>query len=440
MYTNVSDEFKNIVKSNAIIGTARLTIVETNTILDSDVLVDLTITDNCYNNGQLIGTAMSKELEANLINKNNYDLADKELKCEIGVVLSDGTKEFVPYGNYIVKSYEDLKSNNQYKLIAYDYMDKLNIKYEPMTNITYPTTLKNFYYKLCTNYGISYETQTLPNESFKVNEAPNFDGMTARSVLMKCAELFGRFAKINRNNKMQMFLKNTTTEKIDGYSMNSKLTMNNKYGPVNVVSLELGNVEGENVTKQDDTSIKENGETIIRIADNPFAYSEDLREKAITDLFNALNGFTYVPVEFKYKSRMYLDNGDTFQVENVQDGSMVDSIVLNQVIKIPSVRSGEIKSEALTSTAIKQKYISQSKQAQTNTEILVDKINQKVTSIVSEIGDRSKKQTTITQDINKINSKVENLEDVTENAEGLKEIELQNCVEGPLLELPHLWK
>ena len=105
MYSNVTEELKSILKSNGIIGTARLTIVDSNTVLGSNSLVDLTITDNCYNEGQLIGTAMSKELEATIVNKNNYDLADKEISCELGVVLSDGTKEFVPYGNYIVKTY-----------------------------------------------------------------------------------------------------------------------------------------------------------------------------------------------------------------------------------------------------------------------------------------------------------------------------------------------
>ena len=100
---------------------------------------------------------MSKELEATIVNKNNYNLADKEISCELGVVLSDGTKEFVPYGNYIVKTYQDLKQNRKFKIIAYDYMDKLNINYEHIDEITYPITLKEFYYALCNKYDIEYE-------------------------------------------------------------------------------------------------------------------------------------------------------------------------------------------------------------------------------------------------------------------------------------------
>lgn len=444
MYTNVSDEFKEIVKSNSVTAVAKLVFTNPNITIyghsTEDLqssLQDITITDNCYSGGNLIGTAMTKEVEVKIINKDNLDLADKEFELFVGVKLANGEYEYIPYGKYITTKYEDTKSNSIFKLIAYDYMNKLNKLFKDITfNPTFPITLKDFKEQLLNACSIEYEEQTLANDNFVVSVMPNFDGMSVRSVIGKIAELQGTFAKINRNNKMEFYLKTVTDEQIDAMSMNSSLEINKKYGVVNSVSLALGGVEGENVTLQDDESIAQNGETMITITDNPFVYTQELRENAITELFNSLNGFYYVPTKFKYKARLYTDCGDSIQVENVQDGTYVESMILNQTIKIPSTRQSQIESLALSDTAIENKYISQTEQKNTHTELMVDKVNQKITSVVEQIGDRSSKTTTITQDIDGIQSMVQDVENLTKTLEGTTSLFLENSINlGKVAEL-----
>lgn len=451
-YTNVSDEFKEIVKSNSITASAKIVIPSLNiTILPyatDDIkssLAELTIEDKCCDNGKYIGNAVSKKVELSIINKDNLDLADREFELYVGVKLSSGEYEYIPYGNFIVTTYEDTKSNNKFKIEAYDYMTKLNgyfndIFYDEKNNpnglkIEYPIKLKAYKEKILTYMGISYVDQTLPNDNFSIDTAINFDGYTIRNVIAKIAELQGTFARINRENKMEFCLQTQTDEEIPLSSMNNKQEINNRYGPVNVVSLTMKNVKGENVTLRDDKSIDKYGENTIEIQDNPFVYTEALRESAINELYNALKGFSYYPINFNWKARLYTDGSDIIKVYDMRNNEWVNSIVMNQTIKIPATRQSTLESPALTKTQVANQYISQSKQANTRTEIMVDKQEQKIQSVVNQIGDRSKKQTTITQDIDGINSKVENLEDVTGNAEGLKEIELQNCAAGPLLEL-----
>lgn len=451
-YTNVSDEFKEIVKSNSITASAKIVIPSLNiTILPyatDDIkssLAELTIEDKCCDNGKYIGNAVSKKVELSIINKDNLDLADREFELYVGVKLSNGEYEYIPYGNFIVTAYTDTKSNNKFKIEAYDYMTKLNgyfsnILYNEKTNpnglkIDYPIKLKDFKEKILSYMKIDYINQTLPNDNFDIKVEINFDGYTIRNVIAKIAELQGTFARINRENKMEFCLQTQTDEEIPLSSMNNKQEINNRYGPVNVVSLTMKNVKGENVTLRDDKSIDKYGENTIEIQDNPFVYTEALREKAIEELYSALDGFSYYPINFNWKARLYTDGSDIIKVYDMRNKKWVNSIVMNQTIKIPATRQSTLESPALTKTQVANQYISQSKQANTRTEIMVDKQEQKIQSVVNQIGDRSKKQTTITQDIDGINSKVENLEDVTGNAEGLKEIELQNCVAGPLLEL-----
>lgn len=455
MYLNVSDEFNQIVKSQTITSNAKMVFTNPNITLYGEAqenikssIQDIKITDKCFDEskGKLIGTTMCKLAEIKIKNNDNLDLSDKEFALYVGVKLSNEQYEYLPYGNFTIKDYEDIKSNNIFKITAYDYMDKLNIKFDeiywtkesgktetPPFNPTFPIKLKDFKKQLLQACNIEYEEQTLANDDFSITVMPNFYGMTVRKIIGHIAELQGTFAKINRNNKMQFYLKTTTTEKIDKFSMNTSLEINKMYGPVNSVALAISNVEGENVTLKDNASIEEYGETMITITDNPFVYSEELREQAIKELFEALKGFSYTPTKFNYKARLYTDCGDIISVENVKTGNYVESMILNQYIEIPATRRSELDNPALSDTAIKNQYISESKQQNTKTEILVNKIDKEITAVVEEIGDRSEKSTTITADIEGLQSTVKNIANVVKEVDNIQNIELNDCMAGNLL-------
>ena len=451
-YTNVSDEFKEIVKSNSITASAKIVIPSLNTTIlpyaTDDIkssLADLTIYNKCCDNGKYIGNAVSKKVELSIINKDNLDLADREFESYVGVKLSNGEYEYIPYGNFIVTAYTDTKSNNKFKIEAYDYMTKLNgyfsnILYNEKTNpnglkIDYPIKLKDFKEKILSYMKIDYVNQTLPNDNFDIKEEINFDGYTIRNVIAKIAELQGTFARINRENKMEFCLQTQTDEEIPLSSMNNKQEINNRYGPVNVVSLTMKNVKGENVTLRDDKSIDKYGENTIEIQDNPFVYTEALREKAIEELYSALDGFSYYPINFNWKARLYTDPSDIIKVYDMRNKKWVNSIVMNQTIKIPATRQSTLESPALTKTQVANQYISQSKQANTRTEIMVDKQAQQIKGVIDQIGDRSQKTTTITADINGLSSKVEDIEYLVDNTSGMTQITLTNCYPGNIIEL-----
>lgn len=451
-YTNVSDEFKEIVKSNSITASAKIVIPSLNiTILPyatDDIkssLAELTIEDKCCDNGKYIGNAVSKKVELSIINKDNLDLADREFELYVGVKLSSGEYEYIPYGNFIVTTYEDTKSNNKFKIEAYDYMTKLNgyfsnILYNEKTNpnglkIDYPIKLKDFKEKILTYMGISYVDQTLPNDNFSIDTAINFDGYTIRNVIAKIAELQGTFARINRENKMEFCLQTQTDEEIPLSSMNNKQEINNRYGPVNVVSLTMKNVKGENVTLRDDKSIDKYGENTIEIQDNPFVYTQSLRESAINELYNALKGFSYYPINFNWKARLYTDPSDIIKVYDMRNKKWVNSIIMNQTIKIPATRQSTLESPALTKTQVANQYISQSEQMNTHTELIVDKNSQQISTIISQVGDRENKSTSITQDIDKISSTVADTVDYIREKEGVSQVELDDASNNDILRI-----
>lgn len=417
MYTEMTDAFKEAVSARAVTAVAKVyfpsldlwILPEAQENVESS-MVDVTIKDNCCDNGKMFGTASTKEVEINIINKDNLNLADLEFELYIGVQLEDESYEYVPYGNFIVTEYKDKKSHNLYNIVAFDYMTKLNKMVVDVAGFapTYPTTLRDFKFALYDALEIGYDDAALPNDDFVIQIAPNLDGYTCRALIGNIAELQGCFAKFGRDNILRFYGPNQTEEQIGAMSMNSNLEIDNVYGPINVVALTMKNVEGENVVLRDEDSIALYGENIIEFADNPFVYTQALREEAITALFNAIKGFTYTPTKFNYKARMYLDCGDEIEVYNVDSESYVNSIVLNQTIVIPTTRQSTMENLALTKTQIANQYISKTEQVGRHTELQVDKQEQRIQSVIQQIGDRTGKETTITQDLDNIQFSVQN--------------------------------
>ena len=238
----------------------------------------------------------------------------------------------------------------------------------------------------------------------------------------------GCFVKVNRENKVEFYLLNNSSgsyEQINASSMNSKLEINNKYGPVNVVSFTMKNIEGENVTLRETTSIAANGETVIEVQDNPFMVSQNAREQAISALFGSLVGFEYIPTVFNYKARLYNDCGDKIQVYDVDSEDYVNSLILNQTIVVPATRKSKMENKALSKTQVKNQYISKTEQEGSHTEIMVDKQNQQITSVVSQVTGQDKKIAEINQKVDEISAQISDIADITTYGESsYAEVEL----------------
>lgn len=429
----VSEELKDILNtSSAIISTARLTFSDPQLVIDGDNLYSLNIKDYCYNEGRIIGTNIARDVEVEIKN-NNFDLQDKEFYLEIGIQLSNGAYEYIPYGYFIVDNIEDVKSSNKLKLKAMDRMIKLNKTFEEFNDEEYPMTLKEFTKKFANQYEIDILEQELPNEDFVINTRPYFTGKTGREVLRNIAEMYGKFAKFDRNGVLGFYLVNETDETITRDKMNSTLEIDKESGEINVVSLTLSDeVDGENVTMRDEESIEIYGENIFRITDNSFVSTQETRERAIEAIFNAVKGFKYVPTSFSYMGRPYLDCGDTIKVQNMDNDGYVESIVLNNYIVVPNLRQSKLENKALTNTEVKLQFTPEMKRIELQTELKVNKVNGKIDAYIekqTEIDGNIQSQiSNITQTVNEISSSVKllggnNLQQNSIGAYGTKDYE-----------------
>lgn len=71
----------------------------------------------------------------------------------------------------------------------------------------------------------------------------------------------------------------------------------------------------------------------------------------------------------------------------------------------------------------------------TKTSTEIQQLDDSIKRTISQIGDRSQKITTVTEDIDGIKNEVSNIQDLTQTTNGTKTIVLSNCVKGNLLKL-----
>ncbi len=457
MYKNVSERFKG---TEGVLNRGRINkgyiVTPDNQTITKFVQNQFLIQNKCCYDGKIIGNVIAKNFECQIYNGKQYDLANKEIDVYTGLKYYDGTEEYVPWGKFIIDTYENVESSDYVSIKAMDYMIKFNPEYVDvnqypcyfkdwvvnfinyfdveLAQLTYELTedieldiYKKYYTRTQTeegNYvyelvespeeediGTYYEVSlgNLPNQNFYVEETPEIANHTGREILKSVAEMFGSFATIGRDNKLYFKLKEETDVKIEKSPTIHVLTKNEVYGPINVVVLKLGQAEGENITKRDEESIEANGENIIQIEDNMFLNSQAKREAAIDELFDRLKGYSYTDFTVEGNSLMYLDVGDAIKVSNTDD-TYFDSILLNQTIYVPNTSKSNMSAPSESKAEEKYQFTEEQKQINLYTELRVNKVEGEITAT-------TQKTQTIEDDLNNNYYDKTNINTLLQNAE-----------------------
>ena len=384
-----------------------------------------------------LGQAVAKMLTIKLVNDedSNLNFENANIQFKMGAEYN-GITQYINFGNFIVNEPpENDDTNGTVKVIAYDYMIKFNKSY--INRVVYPCTLKDLLLDVCSQAGVDLGSNTFLNENFIV-EDNQFEGKQLREVLQHIAKSAFSWARIGQDNKLYLdFQVNNNIDEtitIDEYKMDAFKKANEYYGPINKVTYADSDIKGQEISVQDDNSIATNGVKEIIIYDNYFAYTTEKRQQLI-QAGTALFGLRYMPIQkLETIGLIYLDSND---IMGIEDGKGTTFLTRNfsHIIKYNGITNDTFETTGESDN--QRTYVNQNNSAIQNakTEIVVDRAKKQIAAIVEEIGDRSQKTTTITADIDGLNSKVENIEDLTNEVSGLKTITLENCVEGNLLEL-----
>ena len=380
--------------------------------------------------GQLFKTIM-KQVEITV--KNANEIKDKDINFQYGLFINNKF-EYIDLGNYFIKDIEDSKKKDEITVTGYDRMIRFMKTFKQSElQLTYPCKMLKLVQKMCEVCGVELYSTDFYNADLDVEE--DFftaQELTYRDVLEKIAQATLTTAFIE-DNKLNLYkVSNDAIEKIDK-SYLTDLTIKEKFGPANVLVLGRGDVE-DNIEETDEKSIAQNGRCEIRFDENEFI--EFQREKVIKGMFEQIKGLEYYSFEASDVGVMWLKPCACIELGD-KENSLYKSYYLKANVTINTGISSDIEAELLEATNTEYKVTTKEEKKTLKVERLAKKNEGLIQDIVKEVGDRTEKETSITQDIDSITSRVHKLEEFTTTTTGTNQIHLDETPkgEGYILEL-----
>jgi hypothetical protein len=350
------------------------------------------------------------------------------INYQLGVKIGN-SYEYLNYGNYVVYKVEKQEDKKTYKITCYDKMLYSMKDYEDM-NIVYPISIKDYISAICLKLGISFKNyldnfanndKEIQNELYLDTDG-NSLGYTFRDVLDELAQVTGSIICIDEATDMlEIRYPNQTNDTIDEqFLKNINVNFGEKYGAVNLLTLSRS-ADSDIIYYPD--VIPENP-CEIKIVDNQIMNFND-RDTYMPDIYSKIQGLDYYINDFNSIGILYYD---LYDIYNVKIGEQTyKCIMLNNEINVTSGLEEIIHTEMPEEAETDYTKADKTDRRINQTYLIVNKQEQEITSLVNQIGDRSEKTTTITQDIDGIQSIVEDYEDLTREAKGIHSVTINDA-------------
>lgn len=230
----------------------------------------------------------------------------------------------------------------------------------------------------------------------------NINGITYRDIFVQIAQVTGTTCIIH--DDMVYFKPLTETDEQLTYANMMKLKLEPLYGEINSVVLSRSQIQGEAVYVKDDASIDLNGLTEFVIESNEFVDKD--RENAIVPIADQLLGISFFPFETTTEGLGWYEIGDCFTIKNDKDEPFPTAL-FNFSITIDGGIKETLKTAVESKAQTQYQFAKSIAKRVKNAEILVNKQEQYIQSIVSDIEGANKTYTQIYQDINHIEQMVQ---------------------------------
>lgn len=327
MYSEVSEEFINTIRSPSRTFNARLKI---NGKWHSTGLKKMTYENSSSSEESLqLGSAVSAKIELTVA-KIDELFENTEISVEIGLKLQGGAYEYVPVGIFTAE--HPTNDENSTTFTAYDRMIKTTGIY--ISDLSYPAKAKYVLNEISVQCGVLIDTSGI---DVVIEKRP--EGYTCREMIGYIASLVGGFACVNRIGTIIIKWYEQTDFKLDlSRIMTFEKTESNYH-----LDYLTANIDNSN-------SYTAGGGTLGVTFDNPFMTSSGLE-----DVYNKIKGFTYREVELKAPADIRLDVWDiiTAAVNGVEYSVPVMNIVYEYDGGMSMIVKSFGKTEVETSTDFK---------------------------------------------------------------------------------------
>lgn len=379
-------------------------------------------------NGRLFKTIM-KQIEITL--KNANEIKDKNVNFQYGLNINNQF-EYIDLGDYYIKDIEDSKKKDEITVTGYDKMLFFMKTFKQSElKITYPCTILQLVQKICEICKVDlYSTNFLNANLVVEDDFFTTQKLTCRDVLEKITQATLTTAFIKEDKLYFCKIENNLIQKIDK-SYLTDLIVKENFGPVNALVLGRGDVE-DNIEEVNAHSIAENGRCEIRFDENELVQYK--REQIILDMFNEIKGLEYYSFKGSDVGIMWLEPCDCIELGDRED-NFYKSYYLKANITINTGISSNIEADIIEETNTEYKVTTKEEKKHLKVERLAKKNEGLIQDLIQETSEHEKKITEVIQTMDSITQKVENIADLTREVSGTIRIQLDNCMQGELLEL-----
>ena len=364
---------------------------------------NLEVTGDVYNEGNIIGNAIAKiaRFDIETINVKNID----EFELFDGI-WTGNQYEYVSLGTF--KLFDESGVDDFFTTItAYDKLINFNSDYDPSL-ISFPISMYDFLVEICKQGKIELLNTSIPNGDKIIQENIFVEGEKLKQILCAICQINGCFGIVSED-KLKILLKNDDCVILDK-SQISNPDYKRTTWKINQVVLGMSDVDGEYSIREDSEDIEKNGVHKIVINDNPFVYSQDLREEYIDKLFEQIKGFGYIAFVTTWEGMPFVELGDSLII----DGK--SSIVLRYTLKSPKGLESSLSAPSIIDSVID--YVNNSDSISNRlkrTEYKVDKSNQEISATISNFNES---YDNILDDLDNIDETMRSINESREEIEG----------------------
>ena len=314
-----------------------------NNIYNNDELVNLTLEHTQPQEGFSIGDTISQSLDLTLLNRGDIIYSTSQIKVEIGLKIGS-TIEYILMGIFNIDDIE--KTDYTTKFTAYDNMIKFETPY--FSSLGDKPTLKQVVNELSKITGIEF-IGSLPNYTVS-----KLEGFTCREVLSYVASICGGNAFITREGKFTIKSLSEIKKSIDGnnYFDYKREEVKYKIGKISC-QIDENNILYKGSTGTDSMELG---------FENPW-----VTETILNDVYNKLNGLSYLGYSMKWQGDLSLDLYDIVTVTDIK----------NVIRKIP-ILSQKISYTGGLTSEIGAKGETKNKNSFSSSGSIVNKVNRAI--------------------------------------------------------------
>lgn len=308
--------------------------------------------------------------------------------------------EYINFGNYIVYSSEKQEDASSYKIVCYDKMLYSMKDYESFA--TYPITIRSYINSLCTHLGLTFANlsdtfanynKEIPSELY-LDASGNSLEYTFRDVLDQLAQVTASTICINDDDELEIRYINNTQDTIDEeYLKDINVNFGEATKPINTITFKRS-ADSDVISLSTPSNLSDDLKNEIAISDNQIL-NGDNRADYLNDILNQLYGLTYYINDYTSTGITYYDLCDKYNVSitkrdddgNVLETTTYSCIMFNDEIQVTQGLQENVNTDMPNESVTNYNTTTKDDRGINRTNLVVDKVNQRITSEISSIED-----------------------------------------------------